>query len=171
MLLSGKKCAGILLEAAPAEGKINAAVVGIGINVHQGSVPESLATEAACLDEMAHTLVPRRQLLVQFLQHFQRWYLLFEKGNHVELLERWKSRPPCGMGSGFGFAKGTGASPAVTCGLNEIGALLVRTGGRHAGNHPCRRHQCGHGFEFKEFLICAVERRVHAFQTILKGDT
>ena len=41
VLLSGKKCAGILLEMVPGENEDPAAVVGVGIDVHEGSVPES----------------------------------------------------------------------------------------------------------------------------------
>jgi BirA family biotin operon repressor/biotin-[acetyl-CoA-carboxylase] ligase len=127
VLLSGRKCAGILLEVAAAEGKDTAAVVGVGINVRKGSVPESLATEAVCLDEMAQTLVPRRRLLVEFLYHFQRWYLLFEKGSHAAILDQWKSMSSMWNGVRIWIREGEVSRPAMTCGLNEIGALLVRT--------------------------------------------
>ena len=43
VLLSGKKCAGILLEALSNDAENAAAVVGFGINVHKGSVPEDLS--------------------------------------------------------------------------------------------------------------------------------
>jgi biotin-[acetyl-CoA-carboxylase] ligase BirA-like protein len=91
VLLSGKKFSGILLETISAEGEDPAAVVGLGINVHQGSVPEFLASQAACLDDMAQTFVPRRKLLVRFLHHFQLCYLMFERGDHAAIIERWKS--------------------------------------------------------------------------------
>jgi BirA family biotin operon repressor/biotin-[acetyl-CoA-carboxylase] ligase len=127
VLLSGKKCAGILLETVPTGGESHAAVVGLGINVHPGSVPESLAAEAACVDEMAQTFVPRRQLLVQFLHHFQLCYLMFERGNHAELLQRWKRTSSMWDGAQIWIIEGDLRRPAVTCGLDEIGALLVRT--------------------------------------------
>ncbi len=127
VLLSGRKCSGILLEASPQEKGIAASVIGVGINVHKGSYPESLASEAACLDEITKTLVPRRWLLVQFLYHFQLMYLLFEKGGHAELLERWKSRSSMWNGVRVRIEDGGKHRTAVTCGLNEIGALVVRT--------------------------------------------
>ena len=76
---------------------------------------------------MAQTFVPRRLLLVRFLHQFQLYYQLFENGNHEKLLERWKSlssmwdRCPVWI---YGAGQ---RQPAITCGLNEIGALLVRT--------------------------------------------
>jgi BirA family biotin operon repressor/biotin-[acetyl-CoA-carboxylase] ligase len=127
VLLSGRKCAGILLETISAEGENHAAVLGAGINVHRGSVPESLASEAACLDDMARSFVPRRQLLVGFLHHFQLAYLLFERGRHAELLDRWKRASSMWNGTPIWIDEGEQRRAAVTCGLNEIGALLVRT--------------------------------------------
>ncbi len=127
VMLSGKKCAGILLETISANGENHAAIVGLGINVRQVSVPESLIGEAASLDAMAQASVPRRQLLVKFLHHFQLTYLLFEQGNHAEVLERWKSMSSMWNGARIWINEGTLRRSAVTCGINEVGALLVRT--------------------------------------------
>jgi len=126
VLLSGKKCAGILLETL-LEGENCAAVIGIGINVHKGSVPESLSNTATYLDEMACAFVPRRQLLVLFLHNLQLIYLMFERGNHVELLDRWKSHSSMWNGKEVWIGEEGQQRLAVTCGLNDIGALLVRS--------------------------------------------
>ncbi len=128
VLLSGRKVAGILLETISAGGEENpAAVVGIGINVHEGSVPASLASQATCLDQMAQTRVPRRQLLVKFLRHFQMCYVTFESGKHAELLERWKGFSSMWNGARVWITESGVQRAAVTCGINDIGALLVRT--------------------------------------------
>jgi len=126
VLLSGKKFAGILLETI-SEGENHAAVVGLGINIHKGSVPESLAAQATCLDNMAKTFMPRRQILVQFLHHFQICYQMFEQGSHAELLGLWKSMSSMWNGTRIWIIEGGIGRPAMTCGLNEVGALLVRT--------------------------------------------
>ncbi len=126
VLISGKKSAGILLETL-VEGENRAAVVGLGINVRHGSVPAELESTATCLDDMAGSPVPRRRVLVQFLRKFQECYLSFERGNHRELLDRWKGH--CSMWEGAEvWIEDTGVRrTAVTCGLNEMGALMVRT--------------------------------------------
>lgn len=125
ILLSGKKCAGILLETT-AQGKNIAAVIGIGINVHMGSVPESLSRDAVCVDAAANAYVPRRLLMVQFLHRFQQCYVLFEQGKHAELLERWKHFSSMWNGARVRILDGDQSREVETCGLNEIGALLVR---------------------------------------------
>jgi BirA family biotin operon repressor/biotin-[acetyl-CoA-carboxylase] ligase len=127
VLLDGKKCAGILLETAETENLNRALILGVGVNVHERSDPESSASEAVCLDEAAGTVVPRRQLLVQFLFHFQLVYQLFEKEMHSELLERWESLSSMWNEVPIWIHEGGERKPAVTCGLNELGALLVRT--------------------------------------------
>jgi BirA family biotin operon repressor/biotin-[acetyl-CoA-carboxylase] ligase len=127
VLLSGKKCAGILLEAIQAESENPAAVVGVGVNVHAGSFPASLSAQATCVDEMAKSFVPRRLLLVQFLDRFQRYYLMFERGRHSEILERWKSMSSMWNGTWVWISDGSERRRVETCGLNEIGALMVRT--------------------------------------------
>jgi BirA family transcriptional regulator, biotin operon repressor / biotin---[acetyl-CoA-carboxylase] ligase len=127
VLLSGKKCAGILLESMLSDAGKPAAVVGLGINVRKGSVPEGLETEAACLEDMAGVVVPRRQLLVHFLRHFQLWYRMFEQGNYDKLLERWKRHSSMYDGVPVWMGEGATRREAITCGINEMGALLVRT--------------------------------------------
>jgi BirA family biotin operon repressor/biotin-[acetyl-CoA-carboxylase] ligase len=128
VLLSGKKCAGILLETLSLEGENPAAIVGLGINVHPGSVPEFHSTEAACLDEMAGIFMPRRQLLVRFLHVFQQVYEMFDQGKYAGILERWKSLSSMWNQVPVLITEGNLERQAITCGLNEIGALLVRTG-------------------------------------------
>lgn len=127
VLLAGKKCAGILLETLLNEAHNPAAVVGFGINVRKESVPASLVSEAISLDEISHTQVPRRLLLVRFMHNFQLCYLIFERGNHSEILERWKSYSSMWNGVPIWIGTGEKSRQAITCGLNEIGALLVRT--------------------------------------------
>jgi len=126
VLLSGKKCAGILLETAMTGFGNPAAVVGFGINIRKDNVPASLASEAVSLDEIARVRVPRRRVLVCFLQHFQLEYLAFEQGKHQELLQRWKESSSMWDGVPVWIGDGPDRREAVTCGLTESGALRVR---------------------------------------------
>ncbi len=129
VLLSGKKCAGILLEACSSESIDSAAVIGIGVNVHPRSFPEPMAFEATCIDERAQIFVPRRRLLVDILRRFQRWYLIFEQGKRRELLEEWKAYCSMWKDAEIWISDGAGRRAGVTCGIDENGALLVRVGG------------------------------------------
>jgi BirA family biotin operon repressor/biotin-[acetyl-CoA-carboxylase] ligase len=127
ILISGKKCAGILCETLILSEDSRAAVVGVGINVRRGSIGNGLDFEASCLDEMSGTIVPRRRLLVRFLGHFQECYRIFEHGNHGQLLERWKRYSSMYKGVEVYITDGNTRRMATTCGLSEDGALLVRT--------------------------------------------
>ena len=125
VLLSGKKCAGILLETVTLDGKNSTAVIGIGINVHPGSVPADLLDVATCVDEMSGVTTPRRNLLVAFLKYFQKNYEMFRKEEYSELLERWKEYSSMWNNVAVAVHEGDCVRDAVTCGLDEMGALRV----------------------------------------------
>jgi len=126
VLLSGRKCAGILLEMIASGAEEQAAIVGVGIDVRRGSVPEALSSEAVSIEEMAGGSVPRRLLLVKLLRQFQLRYMMFESGQHAELLETWKGLSSIWDGVPVWISEGSGRRKAVTAGINEMGALLVR---------------------------------------------
>jgi biotin-(acetyl-CoA carboxylase) ligase len=93
--------------------------------VHRGSVPAELSDDAACIDEPAQTVVPRRKILVGFLKHFQTVYVSFENGEHGQILESWKRCSTMWEDAQILIEVGGQRRSAVTCGLNEIGALMV----------------------------------------------
>jgi len=126
VLLSGKKCAGILLETLTPDEDNAAAIIGVGINVHPGSVPEDLADDAVCVDDAAGVTVPRRRLLTGFLKYFQHGCRLFQEGKFEEILERWKGFSSMWNGVPVTLFEGDRTRNAVTCGLDGIGALRVR---------------------------------------------
>lgn len=126
VLVSGKKCAGILLEMIAEDGN-PAVVVGVGINVHPDSIPPEMADRVTCIDEAAQAVVPRRKVLVGFLQHFQIAYISFENGKYGEILESWKRYSTMWNNTPIWIEEGRHSRSAVTCGLDEIGALIVQT--------------------------------------------
>jgi BirA family transcriptional regulator, biotin operon repressor / biotin---[acetyl-CoA-carboxylase] ligase len=126
VLLSGKKTAGILLEIVPPGRFAGAVVVGVGVNVRRGSVPEELREQATCVSGETGTEVPRRLLLVRFLYHFQLWYGLFERGERRALLDGWMDRSSMWNGVPVWIEDGCGRRRAMTCGLTDLGALRIR---------------------------------------------
>lgn len=127
VLISGKKTAGILLETTGTGGAISAAVVGVGVNVNRVALPEHIQGRVTSISEAAGTQVPRRQLMVRFLYHFQIGYDLFARGEHRQILEQWKNFSRMCTNTPVWIKEGEQAYPAVTAGLTESGALLVRT--------------------------------------------
>jgi BirA family biotin operon repressor/biotin-[acetyl-CoA-carboxylase] ligase len=68
LLIGNRKTGGILVEAQTEAGRASAAVIGIGINLHQQSFPAGLATEPTSLDLETGRVTCRQQLLIAVLQ-------------------------------------------------------------------------------------------------------
>jgi BirA family transcriptional regulator, biotin operon repressor / biotin---[acetyl-CoA-carboxylase] ligase len=128
VILSGRKCAGILLETAGGPGAM-AAIVGVGINVRPESVARDLMESATSIESHSGAPVPRRALLVSFLDEFYRLYALFEAGAHAEILDRWKASSSMWDGAEVTIIDGSVSRTGVTCGLTDTGALRVRLAG------------------------------------------
>jgi BirA family biotin operon repressor/biotin-[acetyl-CoA-carboxylase] ligase len=127
VLLSGKKTAGILLETAGTGGTISAAVVGVGVNVSRALLPAELQDQVTSISEATGVQAPRRHLLVRFLYHFQLGYDLFVRGEHEAILDQWKKFSHMWSDTPVWIIENDQARPAVTAGLTESGALMVRT--------------------------------------------
>jgi BirA family biotin operon repressor/biotin-[acetyl-CoA-carboxylase] ligase len=126
VLLSGKKTAGILLETVGSCGTITAAVVGVGINVSHALLPANIQDRVTSVSEAAGVQIPRRRLLVRFLYHFQLEYDLFARGQHQTILEQWKRFSRMWRDTPVWIMENDQARPAVTAGLTESGALIIR---------------------------------------------
>lgn len=68
MLLDGRKCAGILVEAQTDAAQGVFAVIGIGVNLHQRQFPVAMATPATSLDLETGRVVENERLLIALLQ-------------------------------------------------------------------------------------------------------
>jgi BirA family transcriptional regulator, biotin operon repressor / biotin---[acetyl-CoA-carboxylase] ligase len=71
LLIASRKTGGILVEAHTESGRATAAVVGIGINLHQQRFPPGLATEPTSLDLETGRVASRQQLLIALLHSLQ----------------------------------------------------------------------------------------------------
>ncbi len=75
ILIERKKCCGILVEAAWTDGRPNAVVLGIGINITRDSVPpaDGQLFSAACIEAFVPSPVDRFSVLEQVLVNIQKW--------------------------------------------------------------------------------------------------
>jgi len=71
VLVHGAKVAGVLTEATWRGNVLECVLVGVGVNVHPGSVPDSetIAFPAACLDAELNARTDRHQLLMAILEN------------------------------------------------------------------------------------------------------
>jgi biotin-(acetyl-CoA carboxylase) ligase len=62
-----------------------------------------------------------------FLRHFQKCFRLFERGEQSRIVEVWKGLSSMWDGVPVWIIEGDRRKPAVTCGLSNEGALLIKT--------------------------------------------
>jgi BirA family biotin operon repressor/biotin-[acetyl-CoA-carboxylase] ligase len=131
ILIEGRKAGGILVEAQTESGIATAAVIGIGINLHQQKFPTGLATPATSLDLETGRFTSRQQLLISLLQSLHAEAVALESGpNRKATL----AAVPARIAAISTWVRGRrvdvhGPQPCtgVTEGLNAQGFLLVRT--------------------------------------------
>lgn len=89
ILISGKKAAGILIENHWEGSSLKGVVVGIGINVAPGSVPEAdrLRFPATCLECELGREIQRPRLLAEILRELLEW---IKELSGPALLETWQ---------------------------------------------------------------------------------
>jgi BirA family transcriptional regulator, biotin operon repressor / biotin---[acetyl-CoA-carboxylase] ligase len=117
VLIEGRKCAGVLIEARPEDGW---AVIGVGINVNtaQRDFPAALRKTAISLGEDV-SVEATQAALNERLGH---WIDAKEK----EVLEAFRRRDAL-QGKDVAWEGGEG----IAQGIDDVGNLLVSTGSRH----------------------------------------
>ena len=81
ILIGDKKCAGILLESIYKE-KLEALIIGIGINVNNSSFPDELKNKACSLKMILNHDINKKKLLQVFIHHFETLYESFRKNDY-----------------------------------------------------------------------------------------
>lgn len=81
VIIQNKKCAGILLESV-IDTKVEALIVGIGINVNNNSFNADIKNKAISLYQITKEYINKDELLENYLGIFQKRYLEFLKGDN-----------------------------------------------------------------------------------------
>lgn len=126
IVLNGKKLAGILTEMSTEMEYINHVVIGVGINVNTGQLPEELEEKATSLRLETGRIIRRSEIIASIMKEFEGNYQLFietqglrqmqEKYNSL-LINREKEVRILGVKEEYA---------AYALGINEKGELLVR---------------------------------------------
>ena len=77
IVLGGKKVCGILTEMSAQFDYINHIVIGIGINVHNQSFPEAIASTAGSIFTETGKHIRRAELIEGILEQFEHYYDIF----------------------------------------------------------------------------------------------
>ncbi len=123
LLVDGKKLAGVLVEAQSQGTKLEAVVIGIGVNI-VGPVPPSLAETAIALEQAADSQIDREAFIAAVVAYVEHWVDRYVAMGLEEIIPAWTDR----MALGIAARATVDGNPlvGVVWGLDDDGALLLR---------------------------------------------
>ncbi len=134
ILVHEKKISGILAETTETA-KGLAVIVGIGINIRTSNFPPEIAETATSIEgssmhiSLGSRTVPSpeqlAQVLTNYLVHF--YDILNAENGNATIIEEWRSRSTYFSGKAIRIRTETETLEGVTDGLQDNGALRVRT--------------------------------------------
>ena len=127
LLIGPRKVGGILVEANSEGTRIDFAVVGVGINVHQQAFAPDLSTPATSLDLEAGRRVARQSVLIALLKSLEREATALSEAAAAEAVPARVERASTWVRGLRVEVHGPQACTGVTAGLDEYGFLLVDT--------------------------------------------
>jgi BirA family biotin operon repressor/biotin-[acetyl-CoA-carboxylase] ligase len=127
LVVERRKLAGILTEAS-GNGDFEYVIVGFGLNLRPAAYPPEIADRATSVEAELGRPLDRGMVLAQCFESMALWTDALLAGKADAILERWRSLAPSARGSRVAWASTAGLQEGVTDGIDDDGALLVRTG-------------------------------------------
>jgi BirA family biotin operon repressor/biotin-[acetyl-CoA-carboxylase] ligase len=131
-LVHGKKLAGVLVEAHSQGHRLDAVIIGIGVNL-AGEPPPEVAATAITLAQATGAPVDRAAFVERLLVEVETWLDRYVASGLAAIAPAWHSRMAPGI-SARARIEGTGGEvTGEVAGLDRDGALLLRDerGGLH----------------------------------------
>lgn len=130
VLLNGKKCCGVLVELAAAQGRVQHVIAGFGINVNHASMPADLSEVATSLRIETGCDFVRDVVLDALLRHSERYYDMFLERGAPAVIDAFSRMSTYVRGRRVVVDAGDRVLDGVTAGLNDAGLLLLETADR-----------------------------------------
>jgi BirA family biotin operon repressor/biotin-[acetyl-CoA-carboxylase] ligase len=126
VLVKGKKVSGILVDLHWKGTKLESAVIGIGINVYKGSVPDDmeLIFPAGSIEDFVEGELSRLDLLTQVVDSLLKWY---PKVTSDDFLTAWRKKIAYQNQEVILISGGNILDQGEVLGLNEKGSLMIRS--------------------------------------------
>ena len=122
LILHGKKICGILNEVSCDMDRIEYLVLGVGLNVHRGSVPDELKEKAGCIADF--TPPPRRRdILCAYLLEMEQLLARIERDGYAGMEKKYREHS-CTLGKRVQVI-GAETFEGTAVDLDDRGALLV----------------------------------------------
>jgi BirA family biotin operon repressor/biotin-[acetyl-CoA-carboxylase] ligase len=127
MLVGTRKLAGVLVEAQSQGSRLEAVIVGIGINLtspEPGELPPEIAARAVSLEEAAGSPIDREAFIETLLAHVEHWVDHYTAVGLEDVIPAWSER----MAHGLDARAIVNGLPVVgmMVGLDGDGSLLLR---------------------------------------------
>jgi BirA family biotin operon repressor/biotin-[acetyl-CoA-carboxylase] ligase len=123
-LAHGKKLAGVLVEAHSQGHRLDAVIVGIGVNLTSGALPPELLGTATSLEQAVGAPVDRVAFIDQLLAQVERWIDRYIASGLSAIASAWHERMATGIAA---RARIDGVDLyGDVAGLDGDGALLLR---------------------------------------------
>jgi BirA family transcriptional regulator, biotin operon repressor / biotin---[acetyl-CoA-carboxylase] ligase len=135
LYIERRKLGGILAEGATSgtgisKSRVEAVVLGYGINVGSTRFPSDLAPRATSLEAELGRPVDRARVFAETLAALARRYDDLLACRFDAILDEWRARAPGGRGARVSWTTASGTQIGVTDGIDDDGALFVRVDGR-----------------------------------------
>lgn len=130
LLVERRKLAGILAEgvALSHAAGLRAVVLGYGINVGTAAYPPELADRVTSLESELGRPIDRARLCAESLASVTERYADLIAGRFDAILDAWRAKAFGARGARVEWDTVSGVRTGVTDGIDDMGALLVRTG-------------------------------------------
>jgi BirA family transcriptional regulator, biotin operon repressor / biotin---[acetyl-CoA-carboxylase] ligase len=125
-----RKLAGILSESVSVGSRMDAVVVGIGVNVRRSAFPVSLAGRATAIEMETDRPVDAAACTVEVLAAFAEVIRMLGRGDQPAVVDAWRRLGRAGLGGApVRWNDQTGGRRGIARDVDATGALLVEADG------------------------------------------
>ena len=131
LVVADRKLAGVLAESVVTGDRLEAVVVGMGLNVRTGATPPEVADTAVALEDVCGAAVDREELLAGALAGFSQWMDRIEMPSGQAALVAAARRESATLGQQVSVQLGDGSVlEGLAEDLDDGGALVMEGGAR-----------------------------------------
>jgi BirA family biotin operon repressor/biotin-[acetyl-CoA-carboxylase] ligase len=126
-----RKLAGILAESASSGPRIDAVVVGIGVNLRRSAFPPEIADRATAIEMETDRPVDGAACTVEVLAALAETTARLGRGEGAAIVDAWRQYGRAGLGgAAVRWSDEHGTSRGVARDVDETGALVVDVNGQ-----------------------------------------
>jgi BirA family biotin operon repressor/biotin-[acetyl-CoA-carboxylase] ligase len=126
-----RKLAGILCESAGPGPRVDAVIVGVGVNVQPAAYPPELSDRATSIEVELGRSVERAAIVVEIVARLLDAARRLRHGAHREILDEWRNLGRAGLADAAVRWQDHGSQRrGIARDIDDAGALVVHVGDR-----------------------------------------